>query len=114
MQQNKTELLTKFISVLSPLLQRAETLPITGIVKSRTTSILDCDFNIGQIIFINASTVGFDNTRNIALSDKFKGTYSAEKTILTFGIWSFETHHSISMFMLSVLGHNIYIECVQI
>jgi hypothetical protein len=30
--------------------------------------LLDCDLNNGQIMFNNASTAGFDNTRNIALN----------------------------------------------
>jgi hypothetical protein len=33
--------------------------------------LLDSDFNNSQIIFNNASTAGFDNTRNIALMFAF-------------------------------------------
>jgi hypothetical protein len=42
-------------------------LQVTGIVKSRSTSLLESDLNNSQILFNNASTAGFDNNRNIAL-----------------------------------------------
>jgi hypothetical protein len=41
---------------------------ITGIVKSRSISLLNSNFRNSQIIFNNASTAGFNNTHNIALS----------------------------------------------
>jgi hypothetical protein len=41
---------------------------ITGIIKSLSTSVLYCDLNNSQIISNNASTAGFDDTRNIALN----------------------------------------------
>jgi hypothetical protein len=40
---------------------------ITGIIKSRSTSLLDHDSNNCQIIFNNAITAGFDNNRIMAL-----------------------------------------------
>jgi hypothetical protein len=39
-----------------------------GIIKSHSSSLLDCDLNTSQIIFNNASTVGFDNTHNMGFS----------------------------------------------
>jgi hypothetical protein len=38
-----------------------------GIIKSRSTPLLDRDLNNRQIIFNNESTAGFDNTRKMAL-----------------------------------------------
>jgi hypothetical protein len=35
--------------------------------KCRSSSLLDCGLNNGQIIFNSASTAGIDNTRNMAL-----------------------------------------------
>jgi hypothetical protein len=43
-----------------------------GIIKSRSTPLLDRDLNNRQIIFNNGSTAGFDNTRNMALTEKCK------------------------------------------
>jgi hypothetical protein len=39
----------------------------TGMVESRSTSLLDCDFNNSQLIYNNACTAGFDHTHNMAL-----------------------------------------------
>jgi hypothetical protein len=38
-----------------------------GIINFRSTPLLDRDLNNRQIIFNNASTAGFDITRNMAL-----------------------------------------------
>jgi hypothetical protein len=44
---------------------------MTGIFKSRSTTLLDEGSNHSQIIYKNASTAGFDNARNWAEAEIF-------------------------------------------